>query len=67
MDCVWLELRDAAGKLWGEYDPARRLLRFRRNQETPAVLFDLADYDSRYEAIAVADSGKAGIHFSEVR
>jgi hypothetical protein len=43
----WLELRDASGKLWGEYDPDRHLLRFRRNQEQAAVLFDLTEYDAR--------------------
>lgn len=40
---MWVELRDQNGKLWGEFDPIRNLLRFRVRRDGPAILFDLSD------------------------
>lgn len=56
---VWIELRDQTGKLWGEYDPLRQLLRFRTRRGTPAILFDLSDMRTD------DDAGTSGIYLPE--
>jgi hypothetical protein len=54
---MWIDLRDAGGRLLARYDPARRLLEIQRRGVK--TLIDLTAYEPAYEPPSSAPSAPA--------